>query len=225
MNLFPYNTGHVMIVPNTHVPSPEALDDDTTIEMARLVPRTLKVLRAALNPAGFNLGTNLGADAGAGIAAHLHQHIVPRWQGDANFMPILANTMVLPELIPVTYAKVRAEFARDSSNTATLIAIDPTGSSLLTDTTSGRPMLPRVPLSNEPVWLAASSFLTNLGATGVLTGWAGLESTSAPGDLTLAFEVEAPMQVEGPYSWQPLTDAARALTGDDHVLLAGAVRF
>jgi ATP adenylyltransferase len=223
MNLFPYNTGHVMIVPNIHAPSPEALDDDTTIEMARLVPRTLNALRGALNPAGFNLGTNIGAHAGAGIAAHLHQHVVPRWQGDANFMPILANTMVLPELIPVTYAKVRAEFARDTADAVTLIAIDSAGSNLLIVTSNGRAALPRVSLTSEPVWRTASSFLAKIGANGVVAGWGGNESTSATGDLTLAFEIESPTPVNAPYRWQSLTDVAGTLAGSDRALLAGAV--
>src|SRR3712207_1441453 len=71
----------------------------------------MRVVRRVSNAHGFNIGMNVGAVAGAGVAAHLHQHVVPRWLGDANFMPILASTMVLPELLPITYAKVRAELA------------------------------------------------------------------------------------------------------------------
>src|SRR5215213_2026094 len=111
MNLYPYNTGHLMIVPNAHVASPEDADPDVMREMAELRGPVLRALRRALFPDGFNLGLNVGAPAGAGVADHLHEHVVPRWQGDANFMPILAATTVMPELIPVTYAKLRAELA------------------------------------------------------------------------------------------------------------------
>jgi ATP adenylyltransferase len=112
MNLFPYNTGHVMVVPNTHTAELDALDDATITEMATLLPRVVTALRRDLACDGFNIGLNLGAVAGAGVAEHLHQHVVPRWQGDANFMPILAGTMVIPEMIPATYAKIRAELER-----------------------------------------------------------------------------------------------------------------
>ena len=111
MNLYPYNTGHLMIVPNAHVASPEDADPEVMREMAELRAPLLRALRRALSADGFNLGLNVGAPAGAGVADHLHEHVVPRWQGDANFMPILASTMVMPELVPVTYAKVRAELA------------------------------------------------------------------------------------------------------------------
>jgi ATP adenylyltransferase len=113
MNLFPYNTGHVMIVPNMHAAELEELDDAALVEMATLLPRVLAALRTDLACDGFNIGLNLGSVAGAGVAEHLHQHVVPRWQGDANFMPILAGTMVIPEMIPATYAKIRAELARE----------------------------------------------------------------------------------------------------------------
>ncbi len=90
MNLYPYNTGHLMIVPNAHVASPEDADPEVMREMAALRGPVLRALRRALSPDGFNLGLNVGAPAGAGVADHLHEHVVPRWQGDANFMPILA---------------------------------------------------------------------------------------------------------------------------------------
>ncbi|MGH2614261.1 MAG: HIT family protein, partial [Thermomicrobiales bacterium] len=96
MNLYPYNTGHVMIVPNAHVASPEDADPELLAQMAALRGPVLRTLRRALSPEGFNLGLNVGAVAGAGVTGHLHEHVVPRWQGDANFMPILASTMVLP---------------------------------------------------------------------------------------------------------------------------------
>jgi ATP adenylyltransferase len=122
MNLYPYNTGHLMIVPNAHVASPEDADPEVMREMALLRGPVLRALRRALSPDGFNLGLNVGAPAGAGVADHLHEHVVPRWQGDANFMPILAATMVMPELIPVTYAKLRAELASGNRITELVIA-------------------------------------------------------------------------------------------------------
>lgn len=104
MNLYPYNTGHVMIVPNTHVANIDELTAETLTEMALLLPVLTRALRRVLNCDGFNIGLNIGSVAGAGVADHLHEHVVPRWEGDANFMPIIGDTMVLPELIPATYA-------------------------------------------------------------------------------------------------------------------------
>jgi diadenosine tetraphosphate (Ap4A) HIT family hydrolase len=113
LNLFPYNTAHLMLVPNAHVASPVDAPPEALTEIALLLPPTLQALSRALGCQGFNVGLNVGAVAGAGMAEHLHQHVVPRWTGDANFMPIVAATMVLPELLPVTYAKVRAELERE----------------------------------------------------------------------------------------------------------------
>lgn len=112
MNLYPYNTGHLMIVPYSHTADLAALPTETLTEMTTLLPWLTTLLGRVLRPAGFNAGLNLGEVAGAGIAAHLHMHIVPRWAGDANFMPVLAHTAVLPELLPVTAAKLRGEIAR-----------------------------------------------------------------------------------------------------------------
>lgn len=112
MNLYPYNTGHVMIVPYAHVSTLSTLPATALAEMTTLLPWITAHLERILRPAGFNVGLNIGDVAGAGIAAHLHMHVVPRWVGDANFMPILANTTVMPELIPVTQAKLLAEIAR-----------------------------------------------------------------------------------------------------------------
>lgn len=109
MNLYPYNTGHVMLVPNVHASDVSQLSTGQLHGLFELLPWVTAAQQRALRCAGFNVGLNLGNVAGAGIAEHLHIHVVPRWEGDANFMPILANTMVLPELIPVTYAKLRAE--------------------------------------------------------------------------------------------------------------------
>jgi ATP adenylyltransferase len=109
MNLFPYNTGHVMAVPYRHASRLDELDPSEISELFGLLPWITAAQQRVLRSDGFNIGLNIGSVAGAGIAEHLHVHVVPRWEGDANFMPILANTMVLPELIPVTYAKLRAE--------------------------------------------------------------------------------------------------------------------
>src|SRR5215207_392720 len=174
MNLYPYNTGHLMIVPNAHVASPEDADPEVMREMAELRAPLLRALRRALSADGFNLGLNVGAPAGAGVADHLHEHVVPRWQGDANFMPILASTMVMPELVPVTYAKLRAELAAEvaSGDRATdLVIVDDRMRALVDGT--GR--LPRIESpGDEPVWRAAVREARQRGATGVeLLGWAG----------------------------------------------------
>jgi ATP adenylyltransferase len=102
MNLYPYNTGHLMICPYRHVADYTDLGADEVAELGAFTQRAMAVLRAASNPHGFNLGMNQGVVGGAGIAAHLHQHIVPRWGGDTNFMPVVGRTKVLPELLTDT---------------------------------------------------------------------------------------------------------------------------
>ncbi len=102
LNLYPYNPGHVMICPYRHVADYPELDAGETLELAEFTQTAMRVLRSVSGPAGFNVGMNQGAVAGAGIAAHLHQHIVPRWGGDTNFMPVLARTKVLPQLLADT---------------------------------------------------------------------------------------------------------------------------
>ena len=99
LNLYPYNSGHLMTVPYRHVADYPDLDDAETLELARFTQKAMRVIRAAMGPHGFNLGINQGPVAGAGIAAHLHQHVVPRWGGDTNFMPVVAHTRVLPQLL------------------------------------------------------------------------------------------------------------------------------
>lgn len=111
MNLYPYNTGHLMVVPYLHTSDLGGLPSDLMAEMADLIQRSVTLLKATLKPDGFNLGMNLGRIAGAGIDDHLHQHIVPRWGGDTNFMPVLADTRTMPELLPDTYAKLQARVA------------------------------------------------------------------------------------------------------------------
>ena len=110
MNLYPYSNGHLMVAPTAHIANLEQLDRDTASELMELTQRCLRVLRAVLHPDGFNLGVNLGQVAGAGVADHVHQHVVPRWSGDTNFMPVLGEVKVMSEHIRVTYAKLRAGF-------------------------------------------------------------------------------------------------------------------
>ena len=120
LNRFPYNSGHLMVVPIEHVPTLEDLDAETRGEMMELVNLGIEVCRPVFRCDGFNVGLNIGQVAGAGIADHLHMHLVPRWTGDANFMPILSDTMVLPETLESTHARLGAELAtrvaHDTSN-------------------------------------------------------------------------------------------------------------
>ena len=102
LNLYPYNSGHLMVVPYRHVSGYDALTESETVELAALTQRSLRAIRHASGAQGFNVGMNLGSVAGAGIAAHLHQHVVPRWGGDTNFMPVVGQTKVLPQLLPET---------------------------------------------------------------------------------------------------------------------------
>jgi ATP adenylyltransferase len=99
MNLYPYNSGHVLICPYRHLADYTELTPAETAEFSDYTKRTIAALRAVSGPHGFNLGMNLGTVAGAGIAAHLHQHVVPRWGGDTNFMPVIGRTRVLPQLV------------------------------------------------------------------------------------------------------------------------------
>lgn len=114
LNLYPYNPGHLMVVPYRHVADYTDLTDEETVELARLTQKAMTVARAVATPHGFNVGMNQGVIAGAGIAAHLHQHVVPRWGGDSNFMPVIGHTKVLPQLLGETralLAKAWAEMA------------------------------------------------------------------------------------------------------------------
>ncbi|ANC30105.1 HIT family protein [Isoptericola dokdonensis] len=108
LNLYPYNGGHLMVLPYRHVSDYPDLTDAETSELAAMTQTAMRVLRAVYAPAGFNLGMNQGEAAGAGIAAHLHQHVVPRWTGDANFLPVVGRTKALPELLADTRARLAA---------------------------------------------------------------------------------------------------------------------
>jgi ATP adenylyltransferase len=111
LNAFPYASGHLMVAPHRHVPGLEDLEADERDELGELTVRALRALRTALGPDGFNVGVNLGEVAGAGFADHVHQHVVPRWQGDTNFMPVVADTRVLPQALAATRDEVARAFA------------------------------------------------------------------------------------------------------------------
>jgi len=113
LNTYPYSGGHAMVIPYKEVPDFDALMDDEMLDLMKLTRRVQHALAKAMNPQGFNIGVNLGQAAGAGIKEHLHIHIVPRWIGDTNFMPVLANTTVVPEALKETAAKLRAALAAE----------------------------------------------------------------------------------------------------------------
>lgn len=108
LNLYPYNSGHLLVCPYRHVADYTDLTTSETDEVARLTQTAMRVVRVVYDPQGFNLGMNQGPAAGAGIAAHLHQHVVPRWSGDANFLPVVARTRALPEILADTRARLAA---------------------------------------------------------------------------------------------------------------------
>jgi ATP adenylyltransferase len=107
LNLYPYANGHLMVAPYRHTADPGALDEDERAEMWELYSRSLTALRTAFEPHGFNAGMNLGRVAGAGVEHHLHLHVVPRWNGDTNFMPVLADVRVMPEHLARTLERIR----------------------------------------------------------------------------------------------------------------------
>ncbi len=110
LNRFPYNSGHLMVAPARHVAGVEELTDEESADIFRLVRRSAACLRETLNPQGFNIGLNVGSAAGAGIEDHIHMHVVPRWNGDMNFMPVLADVKVIPEHLFQTLARLKPHF-------------------------------------------------------------------------------------------------------------------
>ncbi len=106
MNKYPYNNGHLMVVPNRHVGEFHLLTAEEHSEMSGLLDLSMEALKVSMEPQGFNIGMNLGRVAGAGIESHLHYHIVPRWNGDTNFMPIVGNTKVISESLERSYEKI-----------------------------------------------------------------------------------------------------------------------
>lgn len=109
LNIFPYNNGHLMVAPKRHVADIEELTDEELLDCMQLVKKMKKVLQRVVNPHGFNIGINCGAVAGAGIADHLHIHIVPRWNGDTNFMPVLSDTRVIPQSLEALHELLMEE--------------------------------------------------------------------------------------------------------------------
>jgi len=111
MNLYPYNPGHLMVAPNRHVSELELLEPDEAHEVMDLTQKCVTALKATMRPDALNAGCNLGEIAGSSIKEHLHMHIVPRWQGDNNFMPVLADTHVMPQALEETYDLLAPHFA------------------------------------------------------------------------------------------------------------------
>ncbi|ELY58748.1 HIT family protein [Natronolimnohabitans innermongolicus] len=118
LNNYPYNPGHAMVIPHAHTGDYTDLTDEQLLEHARLKQRTFDALEKALEPDGFNAGLNLGDGAGGSIDDHLHTHVVPRWEGDTNFMPVLSDTSVIVEALADTYERVREAFAEQDGATA-----------------------------------------------------------------------------------------------------------
>lgn len=119
LNRFPYNSGHIMVVPNRHCGELRLLSDDELMHLFRTVREAENVLHNVFKPHGINIGLNLGSAAGAGVPNHLHVHLVPRWNGDVNFMPVLAEVKVVSERLEDTYLKLRENFAKSAAETLT----------------------------------------------------------------------------------------------------------
>jgi len=110
LNKYPYTNGHLMVAPFEHVATIQGLDAETMAEMMSLAQRAISILESKYKPHGFNVGFNQGRVAGAGVEYHIHMHVVPRWGGDTNFMPVLADTRVMPQTLEQTYEGLRGEF-------------------------------------------------------------------------------------------------------------------
>ena len=110
LNIFPYNNGHLLIAPCRHIPGPDEFSKEEVLELWKALNNSLKALNESLKPDGFNIGVNLGKVAGAGLESHFHLHVVPRWNGDTNFMPVLAEVKVLPQHLSETYRTLKGYF-------------------------------------------------------------------------------------------------------------------
>jgi ATP adenylyltransferase len=110
LNIYPYNTAHVMVAPKRHVPRPDLLSDEEVADLHKTLILTIKAVEKEYNPQGFNIGMNIGRVAGAGVEGHMHIHVVPRWMGDSNFMPVIGETKVIPEDLTQTYRRLKASF-------------------------------------------------------------------------------------------------------------------
>jgi len=119
LNNYPYNPGHTMVIPRRHVGTYEALPEAELLDHARLKQVTLRALKNGLNPDGFNIGMNLGEGAGGSIGDHIHTHIVPRWKGDTNFMPVIGETNVIVEAVADTYDRLHEGFTAQPETTVT----------------------------------------------------------------------------------------------------------
>ena len=113
LNKFPYNNGHLMVVPYEHKPDIIELDDETILDLNNNIKKSIVALKNTINPHGFNIGINMGRTAGAGIIDHVHYHIVPRWNGDTNYMPVLTGTKVISEALDKTWEKLWQEFYKE----------------------------------------------------------------------------------------------------------------
>jgi ATP adenylyltransferase len=111
LNKYPYSPGHILVIPNRHVGDLEDIEDEESLDLQRLMQRSVKALREEYAPHGFNIGMNLGRVAGAGVPDHLHWHVVPRWSADTSFMPVVGETIVLPELVAETARRLTPRFA------------------------------------------------------------------------------------------------------------------
>ena len=111
LNRYPYSSCHLLVLPSSHIADLDELETEPYIDLMRLLKKSIKILQKALHPAGINTGLNMGAAAGAGIASHLHFHIVPRWPGDHNFMPVIADTMVMPQHLDSSYKMLKPFFS------------------------------------------------------------------------------------------------------------------
>ena len=112
LNKYPYNNGHLMVVPYFHTPTFDGLDDDVLFDLMKTQKISVDIIKKAMNPDGFNLGLNFGKVAGAGMESHMHLHIVPRWTGDTDSMPIIAETRVMPQHLKKSYNKLRGLFRK-----------------------------------------------------------------------------------------------------------------
>lgn len=222
MNLFPYNSGHIMILPNAHLDDPTALAPEAVREMADLMPVCVRSLRRVFACQGFNIGYNVGAAAGAGIAEHLHQHIVPRWNGDANFMPVLASTIAMPELIPASYAKIRAELDRDLHGPAAATVLLLTDDDRAIVTQKGH--LPVVtPEPDQPVWRAAIAPFQGWVDDLEIAGWGGTINTRDEPRQTALVLRGTPRATDLPAGFSAIPLDSADLVRDDRMVVERAL--
>lgn len=116
MNKYPYNNGHLLVAPSRHVAAVEELQGDEMLNIMQWVQKCITILKKVMHPEGFNVGLNLGTVAGAGVKDHLHFHVVPRWNGDTNFLPVLADIRSIPEHLKATYTKLLPHFQKESGH-------------------------------------------------------------------------------------------------------------